>query len=493
MEDLIAELRATFLFEPFSEEQLYWLVAHSTVVSLGRGKYAFTEKQPPDALWVLLSGEWRLSRSVSGRDVVMGTSSTPGVWAGWLPIFDDRVALGVRATRPSRLLRIPRAAVEHMLTSGYPIASHLITGIYQGVQNLMMQTRQQEKMIALGKLSAGLAHELNNPAAAARRAAAELRQVLSDGHEAALLLATYGRLPDEAAAVSAGLKGLRSELAARTAAAPRLDPLARSDREDIVAAWLDDHSVPDSYEAAGALVDAGLDAAWLEGVAQRVPPEALHAVVRTLTVIATAEALVDQVEHGTTRISELVAAVKSYSYMDQAPLQDVDLHEGLESTLTMLGHQLQAGITIVRDYDRSLPRICAYGSDLNQVWTNLIDNAVDAMDGKGVLRVLTRRDGDDAVVEIGDNGHGIPPEIQERVFEPFFTTKDVGQGSGLGLDIAYRIVVAQHRGDITVRSSPGDTVFMVRLPMAGLDDMTRDLTVGARAQAEPVQEVRRDD
>jgi len=356
-----------------------------------------------------------------------------------------------------------------------------MAGVYEGIQNLMMQTRQQEKMAALGRLSAGLAHELNNPASAARRAASELRRALGDGQEAALLLATAGRPPDEAAALTDGLTEVRRAMVARAAAAETLDPLARSDREDAVAAWLDDHGVPDSYDVAGTLVDAGLDAAWLEGTAQRVPVEALRGVLRAIAATATASTLLDQVERGTTRISELVAAVKSYSYMDQAPLQDVDLHEGLESTLTMLGHKLRAGVTVSRDYDRSLPRICAYGSDLNQVWTNLIDNAVDAMGGTGELRVVTRRDGGDALVEIGDNGSGIPPEIQPRIFEPFFTTKDVGQGSGLGLDIAYRIVVAQHHGDIATRSVPGDTVFTVRLPIAGLDETIRDGTVGASA------------
>jgi signal transduction histidine kinase len=485
MEELIAELRATFLFEPFSEEQLYWLVAHSTVVSLQRGEYAFTEKQSPDALWVLLSGEWRLGRTVAGREVAMGTSSTPGVWAGWLPVFDQRIALGVQATLPSRLLCIPSAAVEHMLISGYPIASHLMAGIYDGIQTLMMQTRQQEKMIALGKLSAGLAHELNNPAAAARRAVAELGRVLSDGQDAALLLATFGRSPDEAAALTDGLQGLTRDVTARGTRAEQLDPLARSDRVDSVAAWLDDHGVLESYDPAGSLVDAGLDTAWLETVVQRVPPEAVPAVLRTITVTATAGVLVNQIERSTTRISDLVEAVKSYSYMDQASLQDVDVHEGLESTLTMLGHKLRAGITVVRDFDRSLPHICASGSDLNQVWTNLIDNAVNAMHGTGELRLLTRREGDDVVIEIGDDGHGIPAEIQSRVFEPFFTTRDVGEGSGLGLDIAYRIVVTQHHGDISLRSTPGDTVFTVRLPIAGVGDMTRDATIGVPVEAPP--------
>jgi signal transduction histidine kinase len=465
MHELVAELRSTFLFEPFSEEQLYWLVAHATVESLAAGEYAFTEEEPPDALWVLLSGEWRLSRTISGRNVVMPSTSAPGGWAGWLPVFDQRVALTAQTTQPSRLLRIPSASVEHMLVSGYPIAEHLINGIYQGVQNMTAQSRQAEKMIALGKLSAGLAHELNNPAAAARSAAAELRRVLSEGQQATLLLATAGRPPDEAAALTDSLNGLAQDLAARAAAAEPLDPLARSDREDSIAAWLDGHGVPESYDAAGTLVDAGLDVAWLDGVAQTVPAEALGAVIRIITVGAAARSLVDQLESSTRRISELVAAVKSYSYMDQGALQDVDIHEGLESTLTMLGYKLKKGVTIVRNYDRSLPRVHVAGGDLNQVWTNLIVNAVDAMDGNGELRITTRREDDDVVVEIGDNGPGIPPEIQPRIFEPFFTTKDVGQGSGLGLDIVYRIVAVEHQGDITVRSSPGDTVFTVRLPV----------------------------
>jgi signal transduction histidine kinase len=347
----------------------------------------------------------------------------------------------------------------------------------------MMQTRQQDKMIALGKLSAGLAHELNNPAAAARSAAAELRRVLNEGQDAALLLATAGRSADDAAALTDGLKGLLHHVAIHVAVAEELDPLERSDREESMAAWLEDRGVPESYDAAATLADAGLDTAWLETVVERVPPEALQAVLRTITVTAAAGALVDQVERSTTRVSELVDAIKSYTYMDQAPLQEVDVHEGLESTLTMLGHKLRAGITVVRDFDRSLPRICASGSDLNQVWTHLIDNALDAMEATGQLRLLTRLGGDDVVIEIGDDGHGIPPEIQSRVFEPFFTTKDVGEGSGLGLDIVYRIVVTQHYGDISLRSTPGDTTFAVRLPIARVEDTMRTATFGTRAEA----------
>jgi signal transduction histidine kinase len=253
---------------------------------------------------------------------------------------------------------------------------------------------------------------------------------------------------------------------ATDAAAP-LDPLARSDQEDGLAVWLEDRGVADAWDLAPALIAAGLDADRLGPIADQLPTVAFASAVAWLGATATAAGLVDEVKQGTARISELVAAVKRYSYMDQAPSQEVDLHEGLESTLTMLGDALR-GITIVRDYDRSLPRITAYGSELNQVWTNLLDNAADAIGSGGApghIRIRTARENDRVLVEIADNGPGIPPETRDHIFEPFFTTKGVGDGTGLGLDISRRIVVGHHHGDIRVLSTPGDTRFQVRLPL----------------------------
>jgi signal transduction histidine kinase len=249
------------------------------------------------------------------------------------------------------------------------------------------------------------------------------------------------------------------------AAAAPLSPLARSDRTDTVAAWLDARGVADAWDVAPALVDAGLDVPWLEGLAARVPPGALDAAMAWLAATTTANQLIELVERSSERISELVRAVKEYSYMDQAPKQEIDIHDGLENTLIMLGYKLKHGVTVVRDYDRTLPRLCAYGGELNQVWTNLIDNAVDAMRGRGELRVRTARDNGSVLVEIGDSGAGIPPDVQPRIFEPFFTTKEVGAGTGLGLDVVWRIVVNRHHGSVRVESVPGDTRFQVRIPL----------------------------
>jgi signal transduction histidine kinase len=255
------------------------------------------------------------------------------------------------------------------------------------------------------------------------------------------------------------------ELAERAAATANLDSLDRSDCEEAVALCLERHGVARAWEMAPALVDAGCEAAWFDRVFAKVPAEALSDLLARITASLTISTLLNEIENSSGRISELVRAIKEYTYMDQGPEQEVDVHQGLESTLLMLRHRLKYGITTKLDFDRTLPRICARGSDLNQVWTNLIDNAIDAMQGKGELRIRTTRELDRLLVEIGDNGPGIPPEVRDRIFEPFFTTKGVGQGTGLGLETAARIV-RDHSGEITVESAPGDTRFQIRLPFA---------------------------
>jgi len=242
------------------------------------------------------------------------------------------------------------------------------------------------------------------------------------------------------------------------------DPLAQSDREEAIRVWLENRQAPDAWKVAPVLADSGVGVGKLEALAAGVGDRALGDVLKRSSSLLTVFKLTVEIETSTRRISDLVRAIKEYSYMDQAPLQDVDVHQGIESTLTILGHWLKRGVTVVRDYDPSLPRVCAYGSELNQVWTNLIDNAIGAMHGEGEIRIRTARENDSVLVEIGDNGPGIPKEIQPRIFEPFFTTKPVGEGTGLGLDTVYRIVT-RHHGDIRVESKPGDTRFRVRLPV----------------------------
>jgi signal transduction histidine kinase len=319
-------------------------------------------------------------------------------------------------------------------------------------------TQQREKLVSLGTLAAGLAHEMNNPAAAAHSAAGRLQETLEHLQERAFTLS--GAL--EAASLERVVQ-MGQEARRRAAIAPPLDTLARSDLEDELATALEEYAVEDAWEIAPALVQAGLDTPWLDSLAECAGPR-LHNVLAWLTTLLEAHDLLETVSQSTGRITKLVGAIKGYSYMDQAPIQEIDIHEGIENTLTMLGHKLNQ-IQVQRDYAAGLPRINAYGSELNQVWTNLLDNAIDALAGNGRIHISTAQEEACVLVEIADNGPGIAPEVLPRIFEPFFTTKGVGKGTGLGLDISHRIVVNRHHGAINVLSSPGDTRFQVRLPI----------------------------
>jgi len=453
-------LRSLMLFETFSDQQLQWLTENSSEVDFKQNENIFVQDKKGDALWVLIEGGWRLVRLMDGSETTFVNTSQPGTWAGGIPLPKGIYQATAQATVHTRMLRIPDDAVEYMLDNGYPIANHLLAGITVGARNMAMQTQQHEKMLALGKLSAGLAHELNNPAAAAQRAAAQMRETLAEMQTALLKMAAQ-LSPAQLEQVTK----LQGEAAIKAKNPPTLDSLAQSEREDELSGWLDDHEVADGWKIAATFVGAGLDSDWLDKLAQELAGETLDNTLNWLAATLTATDLLNQLEQSNERISILVKSVKEYSYMDQAPVQEIDVHDGLESTLTMLAHKLRQGITVTREYDRSLPRINAYGSELNQVWTNLLDNAVDAINGQGKIWIRTRSENNCIVVEIADNGPGIPPQIQSRIFEPFFTTKGVGEGSGLGLDIAYRIVVQRHKGEFKVDSQPGDTRFQVSLPL----------------------------
>ena len=454
------KIRKLLLFEKLSDEQLDWLSVNSTEVTYPAHERLIQEGEPAVALFSLITGEWRLTRQLAGHDTTLIETAQPGSWIGGIPLVDGIYQSSAQTTKESCFLRIPNDAVRYMLNNGFPIASHIINGISVGARNVEAILQQHEKMAALGKLSAGLAHELNNPAAANRRSAAQLRDTLQTIQSQALQLNQY-LTPAQLEQLAA----LQKDALDRAKQPPSLDSITQNEQEDAINIWLDDHRVEEGWQIAPTLVESGLDVAWLDRLSEQVGANALGSVLSWLEAALAGVSLLNQIEQSSERISKLVKAVKEYSYMDQAPQQEIDIHDGLESTLTILAYKLKQGIEVTREYDRKLPHINAYGSELNQVWTNLLDNAIDAMHGQGHIWVRTRREDDLLVVEIADNGPGVPKELQTRIFEPFFTTKGVGEGSGLGLDVAYRIVVNRHKGELKLVSEPGDTRFLVKLPL----------------------------
>jgi signal transduction histidine kinase len=462
-----AELRGLFLFEKLTGDQLDWLCSRGHVELIEPGP-VYAEGTPATCFYVLLSGSLVLSRRVGADDVEVVRTSDPGVYSGaFYAYLGDQTPQvynnSLRVTEPSRFFVLDADVFAEMMHDWFPMAVHLLEGLFFGVKNTQHAIGQRERLLALGSLSAGLTHELNNPAAAALRATSSLRERVAGMRSKLRLIASgpYNRVALET------LIGLQEEAADRVPKALALDPLEASDREDTIADWLDDHGVTDGWALAPVFVQAGLDIPWLDHVAAHVDGGNLDTALRWLGYTVETELLMNEIEDSANRISTLVGAAKQYSQLDRAPYQVVDVHELLDSTLMMLGGKIPAGVTVVKDYDRSLPGIPAYAGELNQVWTNLIDNAVSAMKGTGTLTVRTRLDRDRALIEFGDTGPGVPPDIQQRIFEPFFTTKPVGEGTGLGLDISWRIVVNKHHGDLQLESVPGDTRFRVWLPLAG--------------------------
>jgi signal transduction histidine kinase len=451
------ELRDIPLFAGVADAQLEELIAGSTEVPIEPGADLFHEGEPADFWWVLVDGAITLHRKIGREDTVMGKMDVPGRWAGGFRAWDEHgvyLASG-RGLAAGRVLRVPTDVLRDRIDTWFPLAGHLIKGVYGTARAIESTARQRESLITLGTLAAGLAHEINNPAAAASRSVSALDTACITLLSALRTLAAG----DITAAQFSALDELRLELGSGTAAP---DPVDLADYENTLADWLDDHSVDRSWFVAPPLAAAGASVDWCERAAE-VLGQALEPGLEWVASTLSAATLIGEVKESTRRITELVAAVRSYSQLDRGSLQTIDVTEGIESTLVMLGHKLRDGVEVVRAYG-AVPRIDAFAGELNQVWTNLIDNAVDAMDGTGTLRIGTRTDGERVVVEFTDTGAGMPPEVAARAFEPFYTTKDVGKGTGLGLDIAQRIITEHHGGTIEITSRPGETTVQVRLP-----------------------------
>jgi signal transduction histidine kinase len=456
----VAELRKVSVFSDLPEEDLTWLAERMEEVSYRPGEIFGRPGDPFDHLSVITEGEIQFERTETpGSPIFMASA---GQVTGLLPFsrITSFRATG-RAILPTHMLLLHKKHFPELLQRIPLLGQRLVALMSDRIRETTRIETQQEKLMALGKLSAGLAHELNNPAAAARRAAQNLAEAMNNVRAASMKLMLHQTSEVQREAVLHFELDAVKRATSRTG--PPVDPLQRSDSEEQITSWLERHSVSDAWQIAPILADAELRPEDLAALAATTGPEVVGYALKRIAAILTIYGLIQEIDNSTRRITDLVTAIKRYSYMDQAPLQEVDLHEDLENTLKIFGHRLKSGVTVVRQYDSQLPRVCAYGGELNQVWTNLIDNAIDAMEGKGELRLCTSRELDYAIVEIGDNGPGVPPDIQSRIFDPFFTTKKVGEGTGLGLDTVMRII-RKHHGTVALRSKPGDTRFRVRLP-----------------------------
>ncbi|WP_432073197.1 ATP-binding protein [Streptomyces wuyuanensis] len=460
------ELRTLFLFEALDDGQLAWLAERGRVEVRAAGTPVYAQGEGATCFFVLLSGTVALSRQLHGDDIELSRSDQRGAYGGATQAYlGDRVdqvyPSTMRAVTDVELFVLPAAEFATAVRTWFPMALHLLEGLFLGLRASDIIVGERERLVALGSLTAGLTHELNNPAAAAVRATDTLRDRVTRMRRKLALIAD-GRVDGKRLHE---LVEMQDAAVQRARNARPLTAIEAADAEDELGDWLEEAGLENAWDLAPTLVAGAIDADWLADATAELSEENRRAAVGWLNYTVDTEMLMGEIEDSVRRISGLVDAARQYSQLDRAAQQPVDVHELLDATLVMLKAKIPGGVRVEKDYAGDMPLVPAYGAELNQVWTNLIDNALAAMDGDGTLTLATRHDSDHAYVEVRDTGAGIDPEIRPRIFEPFFSTKPVGEGTGLGLDISYRIVVNKHGGDIRVSSQPGDTRFRVCLPL----------------------------